>query len=31
MSEYQYHEFLALNRPLSTEDLAYVRTLSRRV
>src|SRR5262249_5137718 len=31
MSEYQYYEFLALDRPLSTEDLAYVRTLSSRV
>jgi len=31
MSEYQYYEFLALDRPLSAEDLAYVRTLSRRV
>jgi hypothetical protein len=29
--EYQYYEFLALDRPLSAEDLAYVRTLSRRV
>jgi hypothetical protein len=31
MSEYQYYEFLALDRPLSAEDLAYVRTLSSRV
>jgi hypothetical protein len=31
VSEYQYYEFLALDRPLSAEDLAYVRTLSRRV
>ena len=31
MSEYQYYEFLALDQPLSAEDLAYVRTLSRRV
>src|SRR5262245_30182651 len=30
-SEYQYYEFLALDRPLSAEDMAYVRTLSRRV
>ena len=31
MSEYQLYEFLALDRPLSAEDLAYVRTLSSRV
>ena len=31
MSEYQYYEFLAIDRPLSAEDMAYVRTLSRRV
>src|SRR5262249_4396430 len=31
MSEYQYYEFLALDRPLSADDMAYVRTLSRRV
>lgn len=31
MSEYQYYEFLAIERPLSAEDLAYVRTLSSRV
>jgi hypothetical protein len=31
MSEYQIYEFLALDRPLSAEDLAYVRTLSSRV
>jgi hypothetical protein len=31
MSEYQYYEFLALDRPLSADDLAYVRTLSSRV
>jgi len=31
MSEYQYYEFLAIDRPLSAEDLAYVRTLSSRV
>lgn len=31
MSEYQYYEFLALDRPLSAEDIAYVRTLSSRV
>ncbi len=31
MSEYQYYEFLALDQPLSAEDLAYVRTQSRRV
>jgi hypothetical protein len=31
MSEYQYYEFLAIDRPLSAEDMAYVRTLSSRV
>jgi hypothetical protein len=31
MSEYQLYEFLALDRPLSAEDIAYVRTLSSRV
>jgi len=31
MSEYQYYEFLAIDRPLNTEDLAYIRTLSSRV
>src|SRR5512138_3156964 len=31
MSEYQYYEFLAIDQPLNPEDLAYVRTLSRRV
>lgn len=31
MSEYQYYEFLAIDRPLSAEELAYVRSLSRRV
>jgi hypothetical protein len=31
MSEYQYYEFLAIDRPLSAEALAYVRTLSSRV
>jgi hypothetical protein len=31
MSEYQYYEFLALDRPLSAEEIAYVRTLSSRV
>ncbi len=31
MSEYQYYEFLAIDRPLNAEDMAYVRTLSRRV
>jgi len=31
MSEYQLYEFLALDRPLTAEDLAYVRTLSSRV
>lgn len=31
MSEYQYYEFLAIDRPLGTSDLAYVRSLSRRV
>ena len=31
MSEYQYYEFLAIDRPLSAEDIAYVRTRSSRV
>jgi hypothetical protein len=31
VSEYQYYEFLAIDRPLSVEELAYVRSLSRRV
>jgi len=31
MSEYQLYEFLALDRPLSAQDMAYVRTLSSRV
>jgi hypothetical protein len=31
MSEYQIYEFIALDRPLSAEDMAYVRTLSSRV
>ena len=31
MSEYQYYEFLALDRPLSAEAIDAVRTLSRRV
>ena len=31
MSEYQRYEFLALDRPLSAEAIAYVRTLARRV
>lgn len=31
MSEFQYYEFLTIDRPLSAEDLAYVRSLSRRV
>jgi hypothetical protein len=31
MSEYQYYEFLAIDRPLGAEELAYVRTLSSRV
>lgn len=31
MSAYQYYEFLALDRPLSAEAIAFVRTLSRRV
>jgi hypothetical protein len=31
MSEYQYYEFLAIDRPLSAADMAYVRTLSSRV
>ena len=29
--EYQYYEFLAIDRPLNADDIAYVRTLSRRV
>ena len=31
MSEYQYYEFLAIDMPLSAEDMAYVRTLSSHV
>nr|MCU0553119.1 hypothetical protein [Leptolyngbya sp. Prado105] len=31
MSEYQYYEFQALDRPLSSEDQEYIRTLSSRV
>lgn len=31
MSKYQFYEFLAMDRPLSAEDMAYVRTLSSRV
>jgi hypothetical protein len=31
VSEYQYYEFLALDRPLSVEAIASVRALSRRV
>lgn len=31
MSEYQYYEFRAINRPLTDEERRYVRTLSRRV
>lgn len=31
MSEYQYYEFQAIDRPLTAEEQAYVRTLSRRV
>lgn len=31
MSEYQYYEFLAIDRPLSAQDIASVRALSRRV
>jgi len=31
MSEYQYYEFLALDRHSAPRDLAYVRTLSSRV
>lgn len=31
MSEYQCYEFLAIDRPLSAEAIAFVRTLSRRV
>ncbi len=31
MSEFQYYEFLAIDKPLGSEEIAYVRTLSRRV
>ena len=31
MSEYQHHEFLAIDLPLTAEELAYVRTLSWRI
>ncbi len=31
MSEYRVYEFLAIDRPLMSEELAYVRSLSRRV
>lgn len=31
MSEYQYYEFQAIDRPLTPEEQGYVRTLSRRV
>ncbi|MBW4555836.1 MAG: hypothetical protein KME59_07850 [Trichormus sp. ATA11-4-KO1] len=31
MSEYQYYEFLALDRPLSTSEQSYIQTLSSRV
>jgi hypothetical protein len=31
MSEYQYYEFQAIDRPLSEDEQAYIRTLSRRV
>jgi hypothetical protein len=31
MSEYQYYEFQAIDQPLNSEQLAYLRTLSRRV
>jgi DNA-binding transcriptional ArsR family regulator len=31
MSEYQYYEFLALDRPLTTNEKAYIETLSSRV
>jgi len=30
MSEYQYYEFLAIDRPLSTEEMSALRTLSTR-
>ena len=30
MSEYQYYEFLAIDRPLTSEELSYVRALSTR-
>jgi hypothetical protein len=31
MSEYQYYEFLAIDRPLDEQQMAYMRTLSSRV
>jgi hypothetical protein len=31
VSEYQYYEFLALDRPLNATEKAYVQTLSSRV
>ena len=31
MSEYQYYEFQALDRPLTESEQAYIRSLSRRV
>ena len=31
MSEYQYYEFQALDRPWNAKQLAYIRTLSNRV
>ena len=30
MSEYQYYEFLAIDRPLTSEEMAALRTLSSR-
>ena len=30
MSEYQYYEFLAIDRPLSSEDMRWVWSLSTR-
>lgn len=31
MSEFQYYEFQAIDKPLTAEQIAYIRTLSRRV
>jgi hypothetical protein len=30
MSEYQYYEFLAIDRPLSKEEMAHMRAISSR-